>query len=103
MKHSEAEILLAKHLEELGLFFVQEYRFHGERKWRWDFLLTEHRIAIEIDGYFKGRHGTGWGSDNEKRNNGTMLGYRVLVFSTSDVLKGRAKEFLQANLKWEDK
>ena len=95
---SQAEILFAKHLRELGLGFAQEYSF-CERKWRWDFVLIGHRVAIEIDGYHKGRHGKGWGADNEKRNTGTMLGYRVLVFSTSDVFSGKAKAFLEENLK----
>jgi very-short-patch-repair endonuclease len=66
----------------------------ADRKWRWDFFLPDHRIVIEVDGYFKGRHGAGWGSDNEKANHGTMAGVRVLRFSTKDVETGKAKAFL---------
>lgn len=99
MKKSIAEILFAKHLKELGLEFKTEVGFLCNRKWRWDFMLVEHRMAIEIDGYFKGRHGAGWGADNEKRNTGVMLGWRVLVFSTKDVMTGKAKEFLEDYLK----
>lgn len=93
---SVAEDLLAVHLKELGLCFLKQERFVQSRKWRWDFTIPTARIAIEIDGYFKGRHGAGWGADNEKRNTGTMMGYRVLVFSTKDVLNGTAKEFLKS-------
>ena len=98
MSKSTAEILFCKHLIELGMDFTQEVRFHRLRKWRFDFLL-DSGIAIEIDGYHNGRHGAGWGADNDKRNAATMMGYRVLTFSTTDVLKGRAKAFLAEHLK----
>lgn len=89
------ELLLEYHLKELKIPFKAQVQFDPERKWRLDFLLTEHRIGIEIDGYFKGRHGAGWGADNEKRNAATMQGIRVLVFSTKDVLRGQAKAYLE--------
>jgi very-short-patch-repair endonuclease len=98
MKPSPAEILMSMHLKELGLEFDTEVPVCESRRWRWDFLLTESNVAIEVDGFFKGRHGAGWGADNEKRNVGTMMGYRVLVFSTKSVLKGEAKAFLQEHL-----
>jgi very-short-patch-repair endonuclease len=99
MKHSPAEILMEIHLKELGLAYEAEVQFYAGRKWRWDFLLTTSNIAIEIDGYFKGRHGAGWGADNEKRRTGTFMGYRVLVYSTKEVLTGKAKEELAGYLK----
>lgn len=101
---SPAEILLAKHLKELHQSFEQEVRFHPVRLWRWDYTLPEHRIAIEIDGGIwlgkRGGHSGGFGlqRDMDKRNHGTMLGWRVLVFSTKDVLTGRAKDFLKEHL-----
>ncbi len=98
MKRSPAEILLGIHLKELGLPYEEEIKFHPERKWRWDFLLTGTGIAIEVDGFFRGRHGSGWGSDNEKRNTGTMMGFRILVFSTKSVLRGEARDFIKSYL-----
>jgi very-short-patch-repair endonuclease len=104
MTKSPADILLAKHLEELGLPFATEVRFHPQRLWRWDFAITDARIAIEIQGAIwagrKGGHTGGFGAqrDMDKRNAGVMLGWRVLTFSTADVLKGRAKAFLQEHL-----
>jgi len=99
-KPNVGQILMAKHLAELGLEFVMEYRFDEKRKWRFDFLLCDQpevftSLAIEIDGYFNGRHGAGWGSDNEKANTAALMGYRVLRFSTQDVKTGKAKAFLQ--------
>lgn len=108
---SVAEILLATHLDELGLQYRREWRFYHPRRWRFDFVLGDfvgqywepNHIAIEIDGYFKGRHGAGWGSDNDKQNHGTMLGWRILRFSTNDVMRGRAKEFLRSHFSVESK
>jgi very-short-patch-repair endonuclease len=99
VKRSPAELLMSIHLKELKLPFQAEYRFRADRKWRFDFLLTESNIALEIDGYFKGRHGAGWGADNEKRRTATLMGYRVLVYSTKEVLTGKAKEELAGYLK----
>jgi very-short-patch-repair endonuclease len=98
VKHNEAQLLMAIHLRELRLRFRREVPVCGWRKWRWDFLLPDHNIAIEIDGYFAGRHGAGWGGDNEKQNTGVMLGFRPLRFSTNDVKRGKARAFLKEHL-----
>ena len=96
---SNANELLIKHLKELGLTYEQEHRFHPERRWRFDFILPEHRIAIEIEGgiWVNGRHSRGYGFQKDlfKYNQAVMLGWRVLRFSTQDVLKGHTKAFLQ--------
>jgi len=93
-----SHILFRKHLTELGLRWDEEVKFHPVRLWRWDFVLVDHRIAIEICGQIwkKGGHSSGLGiqRDYDKRNAGVMLGWRVLTFSTRDVLYGRAKAFL---------
>src|SRR5271166_2920294 len=98
---STANLLLEKHLNELKLNWAKEVRFHPLRLWRWDYTLTDHRIAIEIDGGLwlgrKGGHTGGKGKqrDMDKQNSGVMLGWRVLRLSTKDVLTGRAKDFLK--------
>jgi len=113
MKRTPAQILLEKHLHELGLHFAKEQRF-CERMWRFDYVLYRHedakdaelsclRIAVEIEGgiWMRGRHtrGKGYQSDLDKYNEATMRGFRVLRFSTEDVLKGRAKAFIGQWLK----
>lgn len=59
-------------------------------------------LAIEIEGglFVQGRHsrGVGMQKDMDKYNAATMMGYRVLRFSTTDVLRGRAKAFLAEHL-----
>jgi|SRR5882672_9223059 len=96
-----AHILFEKHLRELGLDYVKEYRFHPTRKWKFDYLCKPD-VAIEIEGgiWSGGRHtrGKGYQSDLDKYNQATMMMYKVLRFSTTDVLRGRAKAFLAAHL-----
>jgi very-short-patch-repair endonuclease len=102
-----AHILFEKHLAELGFHFERECRFHATRKWRLDYVLNAHYgsydIAVEIEGaiWSRGRHtrGKGYQADLDKYNAATMMGYRVLRFSTHDVLTGRAKAFLAEHLK----
>ena len=115
-----ASILLAKHLKELGLPFEREYPFASQigRKWRFDFVLLDlgnieilengmvlshpPPIAIEIEGaiWAQGRHtrGKGFQEDLVKYNHAMMMGYRVLRFSTEDVLRGRARAFLKMHM-----
>jgi hypothetical protein len=109
-KPNPAHLLFEKHLKELGLTFFPEFRFHKERKWRLDYILTDESgacllrgaTAIEIEGaiWSRGRHtrGKGYQADLDKYNAATMMGYRVLRFSTHDVLTGRAKAFLAEHL-----
>jgi hypothetical protein len=102
-----AHCLLKKHLTEIGCGWQTEVVFHPQRKWRWDFVLFPDlaggsRIAVEIQGqiWHKGGHTSGKGMqrDMDKRNAGVMLGWRVLTFSTDDVIRGRAKAFIYEHL-----
>jgi very-short-patch-repair endonuclease len=92
-----AQQLVGQWLTELGYKVEYERQVVLGRRFAWDIAVPEARIAIEIDGYHNGRHGKGWGSDNEKQNIGTMNGWRVLRFSNADVLgkKQVAYEFIQ--------
>jgi hypothetical protein len=71
-----------------GPALVEEYRFHPERKWRFDRALPDKLIAIEIEGgiHSGGRHtrGKGFTGDCEKYNQAVLLGWRVFRF-TSDM------------------
>jgi len=99
MKAKPANILLEKHLRELGLDFCREFQVAPKRKWRFDYYLAPTtNIAIEIEGsvYTNGRHtrGKGFEADCIKYNTAAMMGYRVLRFSTGQILRGEAKQFL---------
>lgn len=72
----------------------REYRFHPSRRWRFDFAIPEHMVAIEIEGgtWARGRHtrGDGYEKDCEKYNTAAFLGWRVFRFTTGMVEDGRA-------------
>lgn len=84
--------VLAAMLESIAPGWEQEYRFHPERKWRFDFANPRQIIAIEIDGgtWTAGRHtrGKGYERDCEKLNAATALGWRVFRFTTGMVKSG---------------
>lgn len=61
---------------------VKEFQFHPTRRWRFDYAIPSHRIALEVEGgvFSKGRHtrGAGFIGDIEKYNEATRLGWRVV-------------------------
>jgi len=77
----------------------REYMFHGERKWRLDFAWPDQRIAVEIEGglHSGGRHtrAKGYQEDITKYNEAVAAHWAVFRFSTSDVMSGRAIEFIK--------
>lgn len=97
-------------MSELRLNFIPEFRFNISRRWRADYrVLNEHApdgaslrercCLIEIEGaiFTRGRHtrGAGYEKDLEKYREAALLGYSVFRFSTSEVLRGDAKKFLE--------
>ena len=74
----------------LGVECIKEYRFHDKRKWRFDYAIPEHKIAIEVEGgvWTGGRHTSpkGFLGDMEKYNTATVMGWRVLRTTPEDLL-----------------
>jgi very-short-patch-repair endonuclease len=66
-----------------------QYRFHPQRRWRWDFCFVPEKLAVEIDGgsFIAGGHNRGaqQAKDYEKQNEAVKLGWRVLRFNTKDL------------------
>lgn len=62
------------------------YRFHPTRKYEFDFAWPDIKLAIEIEGgvFTQGRHtrGVGYSNDCSKYNLATILGWRVLRYTT---------------------
>lgn len=75
---------------DLNVECVKEYRFHGTRKWRFDYAIPEHKVAIEVEGgvWTGGRHTSpkGFLGDMEKYNTATVMGWRVLRTTPEDLL-----------------
>lgn len=88
MSKSELEIYFEDVADEREILLHKEYRFHPERRWRFDYADVEHKIAIELEGgvWVRGRHnrGAGYIKDTKKYNAATVLGWRVLRYCTVD-------------------
>jgi very-short-patch-repair endonuclease len=73
---------------------MREYRFHPERRWRFDFAWPDQFIAVEVEGLtpLGGRHQrmSGFRSDLEKYNAAAMLGWLVLRFTDFEIKRGIA-------------
>jgi very-short-patch-repair endonuclease len=95
---SVGEETMAQHLIAYKIPFEREVKFYSLRNWRFDFLLTGTKIAIEIEGgiwlnkgHTGGKH---FEEDCIKYNSAAVLGYSVLRFSTGQVKSGEAIKFL---------
>lgn len=91
---SAAEANLALQFRALRIDVEREYRFHPQRKWRFDFAVPAKKLAIEIEGglYSGGRHtrGAGFEADLEKYAAAQLLGWTVYRCSPSMVKNGGA-------------
>lgn len=74
--------VLTKILEKRWPGVVAEYKFHPDRKWRFDYAWVDKKIALEIEGgiWKKGRHvrGKGYENDCEKYSEAAVLGWRII-------------------------
>lgn len=73
----------------------REFRFHPERKWRFDFAWPEAMFAVEIEGLTAdaGRHQriAGFTADAEKYEAALELGWTVYRVPASWVVKGNRR------------
>lgn len=101
---SEGEETLALHLRAEGYTFRRQYQFCPTRRWSFDFMLREPSlgvsgIAIEVEGglWTKGRHirPQGYEADMIKYNEAAMANWLVFRFSTEQVKKGIAIDYVR--------
>lgn len=70
-----------------GVILFQEYRFHEERKWRFDWAIPDMKIAFEYEGQGQeiksGPHTSfkNFNKDVDKYNEAQQLGWTVLRFT----------------------
>jgi very-short-patch-repair endonuclease len=78
---------------------IQEYRFHAVRRWRFDFVWPERKLAVEIEGgtWTGGRHTTGKGfeEDSLKYDEAMRAGWNVYRCTSGMVKSGRAIETIE--------
>lgn len=76
---------------DLGVECVKEYKFHPTRRWRFDYAIPEHKIALEVEGgvWTGGRHTSpkGFLGDIEKYNTATLMGWRVFRTTPDELYK----------------
>lgn len=76
---------------DLKVECVKEHKFHPKRKWRFDYAIPEHKIALEVEGgvWTGGRHirAQGFLGDMEKYNTATLMGWRVFRTTPDDLYK----------------
>ena len=68
-----------------ALTLEQEFKFHPERLWRFDFAIPALKVAIEYEGLMSEKSGhttvTGYTKDADKYNQAQMLGWKVLRYT----------------------
>lgn len=81
---------------------VDEYRFHPERRWRFDFAFPAKMVAVEVDGgsWIAGRHtsGVGFYNDCEKMSVAAAMGWRVLRVTPKQIEEGKALAWIEMAL-----
>lgn len=77
---------------------VSEYRFHSERRWKFDHCWPHAKVALEIEGgvWTGGRHvrGAGFIRDMEKYNEAALLGWHVYRVTPQQIKNGQALELI---------
>lgn len=86
------ERAIAAILTENKIEYHEQYKFHPDRRFRFDFALVKEKIAIEYEGgtWGKSRHtsGAGYARDVEKYRLAVLLGWRLLRYTVQDIEKG---------------
>lgn len=96
MSRSGLEASLVNQIQKAGLDdgLVLEFRFHPERRWRFDLAWPELKLACEVHGgvFTRGRHSRPKGmlNDMEKTSEACIMGWRVVLVSSLEVRNGQA-------------
>ena len=110
MKKDELPRALSKYEEELALQLrltkseppKREYKFHNERRWRFDFAWPHLLFAVEVEGitHQGGRHQRveGFENDLEKYQSAMLMGWTVYRCSQTMVKSGSALKTIEAML-----
>ncbi|MDR1913549.1 MAG: hypothetical protein LBQ68_03585 [Clostridiales bacterium] len=84
---------------DLNVEVVKEYLFHPVRKWRFDYAIPAHKIALEVEGgvWTQGRHTRpqGFIGDIEKYNQATLLGWKVFRVTPDELMKTKTLTLLK--------
>lgn len=91
---SLGEETFALHCKAHNLTPEREYKFHPLRNWKADFCFRAEMVIVEVEGgiWKNGRHTRpqAFEADAQKYNAATLMGYRILRYSTAMVESGQA-------------
>lgn len=77
--------LIKQFLRENKIEFVEELKFHPERRWRFDIAITGKKIAVEYEGLMSEKSGhttvRGYTSNTDKYNAAQQMGWTVLRYT----------------------
>lgn len=93
---------LAGQLDGLGIEYVRQFRFHPVRRWLADFRIGDLIVEVDGGGYMQGKgHFSEHGRrhDNERDRAATILGYRVMRFTGSEVKDGTAVRVIEDEMR----
>ena len=97
---SDLEDELEFQLKAAKIPYEREVRFHPKRRWRFDFIVQDTKIAVEVEGgiWGMGRHtrGAGFEADAEKSNEATILGWKLLRVTPKHIRSGQALEWIES-------
>ena len=83
-------------MEEVGLPFIREHRFHPVRRWRFDYYFPSLNIAFEYDGLGLGHTGiAGVLRDTDKINEAQAMGIAVYRANARTVRSGVAANLVE--------
>ena len=72
------------------------------RRWRFDYAIPEHKIAVEVEGgvWTQGRHTRprGFLGDMEKYNTATALGWRILRVTPDTLTTGATLDLVRRTI-----
>jgi len=99
---ASSDLFTALCRSDLRVACVREYKFHPVRRWRFDYAIPSHKVAIEVEGgvWTQGRHTRprGFIGDMEKYNTATALGWRILRVTPDTLTTGATLDLVRQTL-----
>ena len=76
-----------------------EYKFHPERKWRFDYAWSDAKVALEVEGgvWSGGRHTSsrGYMNDIEKYSEAAALGWLIVRTTPGELLRLKTADLIK--------
>lgn len=98
-----AEDLFSMQLQAAGLTFERQYAYVPGRSFRADFALVASRLLVEVQGgiWKRQAHGSVSGvlKDNERLNEATCAGWRLIRVRPDEVDSGEAFALVERTLR----